>query len=82
MKYLSKITIVIPSYNRPKYLIRQLHFWKAYNAQVIILDGSEQSWDINNDESIPNNIQYHHLPVSIEKRLSFIKTLIQTPYSV
>lgn len=82
MEELIKITIVIPSYNRHKFLYRQIDYWKDYNATVIILDGSKSPLHLGQKERIPSNIQYHHLPISIEERLKFSSSLINTSFAV
>ena len=38
---LHKLTIVIISYNRHKYLKRTISYWQNYNAKVVVLDGSD-----------------------------------------
>ena len=40
MSLLNKLTIIIPTYNRPHYIIRNILFWKDYDVNLIILDGS------------------------------------------
>lgn len=37
---LQKLTIVIFSYNRHKYLKRTINYWSNYNVKLVILDGS------------------------------------------
>ena len=39
--FLQKLTILIPSYNRSKYLKRTIKYWSNYNVNLIILDGSD-----------------------------------------
>ena len=39
---LEKLTIVILTYNRHKYLKRTIHYWSNYNVNLVILDGSEK----------------------------------------
>ncbi|MDA8692806.1 TIGR00180 family glycosyltransferase [Saprospiraceae bacterium] len=77
MSSLSDVTIVIPSFNRPKYLRRANFFWSKYDVRVIILDGSL-------DEMINvkwgNNVEYIHKPISFFKRLRFASTLVDTKY--
>ena len=78
---LKKLTIVIPSFNRQKYLLRQIKYWEDKNAKVIILDGSKSSLETSR-KNIPSNINYIHSPISIESRLKIVESLIETPYSV
>ena len=40
---LSELTIVIPTFNRPSYLIRQIIYLSNCSANLIIADGSENN---------------------------------------
>ena len=51
-----KLTVVIPTYNRPKYLRRSLHYWGRTDFMVIVADGSEKQFD----GEIPSNVSYFH----------------------
>ena len=42
---LSKITIVIPSYERQKYLIKKIKYWSNFEVDVHIVDGSDKPLD-------------------------------------
>ncbi|MBU78990.1 MAG: hypothetical protein CMD29_02555 [Flavobacteriales bacterium] len=78
---LKKLTIVIPSYNRQNYILRQIKFWKNKLVKVIILDGSLNPLDIFKNE-IPPNIYYIHDNSTIENRLKIAESMIKTSYSV
>jgi len=80
-KILKKLTIVIPSFNRQSYILRQIKFWKNELAKVIILDGSLNPIDISKNE-IPPNIYYIHNNSTIENRLKIAESMIETSYSV
>ena len=66
---LSQISLIIPSYNRQNFLLRTIRYWSGSQIQVYILDGSPNP--IPPDKLIPfeKNINYLHMPVSLEKRL-------------
>ena len=74
------LTIIIPSFNRPKSLKLQVRYWENTDATVIILDGSKAPLSFNN--SLPNNISYYHLPISLSARLAYSQSLIKTKFVV
>ncbi|RTY34143.1 TIGR00180 family glycosyltransferase [Chlorobium phaeovibrioides] len=77
---LSKLTIVIPSFERQEYLLRQVNYWANKNVKVIILDGSKNKWSHIGFANV--NIEYFHIPESIENRFLFASTRIYTEYAV
>ena len=56
--FLNKLTIVILTYNRHKYLIRSINYWSNYNIKLLILDGS--SVELNDSCLQSKNIKYVH----------------------
>ena len=80
---LKKLTIVIPSFNRQLYILRQISFWSKYkNIKIIILDGSKKTLKKDLLKNINKNILYYHLPISLEKRFEFVINKLSTDYSV
>ena len=77
---MKNLTIIIPSFNRPKDLKRQIPFWGSTDASVIILDGSDNPLLL--DETLPENISYHHLPISLNERIAYSHSLIKTKFVV
>jgi glycosyltransferase domain-containing protein len=71
------LTIVIPTYERPKYLERSINFWKNYDFKILYLDGSINA---QNDLDLPNNIRYIHSNTSILQRLIMSTKEVKTPY--
>ena len=71
------LTIVIPTYERPKYLKRSINFWKKYDFNVMYLDGSINDQD---NLDLPNNIRYIHSNTSFLQRLIMSTKEIKTPY--
>ncbi len=60
---LSKLTIIIPTYNRPLELERSIEYWRDTPISVHILDGSENPWfPVGVLQNAPT-ITYHHMPV-------------------
>ena len=82
MENLNDLTIVIPTYERQQFLVRQIELWKDTNSKIVILDGSSVSWLKSYKDQLPANFEYYHNPDTIEKRLYFIKGRITTRYSV
>jgi len=79
---LNDLTIVIPTYNRHGYALRQAHFWTNYNVHVEIFDGSPNSISKSEIKSLPQNVRYWHSPVSIEERFKMASKMIRTKYSI
>jgi glycosyltransferase domain-containing protein len=79
---LSDLTIIIPSYNRHDYVIRNMSFWSSTNATVHVLDGSDNKLEKHISYNFSPNIHYHHYPVSFAERISKASALINTKYAV
>ena len=82
MNNLNELTIIIPTYNRQNYVIRNINFWSNKEPQVIILDGSLNPIQEDVIINFGENINYIHLPLSFSERLGFVSDLITTKYSV
>ena len=82
MGVLTKLTIIIPTYNRRSYIIRNMKFWSGLEPTVIILDGSEIKIQEDLISSLEKNIKYYHLPISLHARLKKGIELIQTEFVV
>jgi glycosyltransferase domain-containing protein len=82
MKSLSNLTIIIPTYNRAKYIIRNILFWKDYDVYLIILDGSDEPLPDEILNNLSKNINYNHLPISFHERMLKSIDLIKTKYSL
>lgn len=76
------ITIIIPTYERSRYLKRALSYWLAYPVNIIVVDGSESpSIDISLFKNY-RYLTYCHMPVSIEKRLAYAATILTGSYAI
>jgi len=77
---LQKLTIVIFSYNRHKYLKRTINYWSNYNVKLVILDGS------NNKLVDPclnsEKIKYIYDPKSLYARLLRSGDYIDTEFMI
>jgi glycosyltransferase domain-containing protein len=81
---LGSLTVIIPSYCRQPFLLRQIVYWSHSGVKVIILDGSPEP--LSNKvtcvlETIPN-IRYVNCPLGLVERLAVVGDLIDTPYAV
>lgn len=57
---LSDLTLVMCTYNRPKYAIRAIKFWAKQNVNLIVLDGSSGPLDKEFTDSLPKFVRYIH----------------------
>jgi glycosyltransferase domain-containing protein len=81
---LSMLTIVIPSYCRQDFIIRQCANWHGSGASVVIMDGSPKPLANTLQQAITGlgDITYVHSATVIVDRLKHAATLIKTPYAV
>jgi glycosyltransferase domain-containing protein len=77
----SKITIIIISYNRPKYLKRSVDYYIINGFNVIVLDGSKKSQKLDLHHK-SNKLQYKHLTKSYHERFIYAAKLLKTKYSI
>ena len=77
---LQKLTIVIFTYNRPKYLIQAINYWPRYNVKLLILDGS----NIRLEKSYLNskNIKYIFNQSGFYERLYSSINYIDTEFMI
>lgn len=76
---LDKITIIIPTFCRPRYVLRQFEYWKNSDAAVVILDGSPEPLDVSSVCTNPK-IRYVHSGAHFQERLATVRKYINTPY--
>ncbi|MGP8281876.1 MAG: TIGR00180 family glycosyltransferase [Desulfomonilaceae bacterium] len=81
---LSKLTIVIPSYDRQPFLLRQAVYWGYSKATMIIVDGSLKPINQSTKRIIDDlpNVKYLYMADSIAKRLRLAFQFVETPYSI
>ncbi len=81
---LSMLTVVIPSYERQDFLLRQCVYWHGSGAKVLIIDGSPKplSARIQLMLSACDDIVYKHSQANLMDRLNQASKLIQTRYTV
>ena len=81
---LKKLTVIIPTYGRQSYLLRQVLYWADSSVTLIIVDGSEFPCTQLEQLKISGGLsfQYIHCPKSFPHRLSLAGTMIRTPFAV
>lgn len=80
MGSLADLTLVIPAYNRPAYLERQIDFWSQTDVKLCILDGSRESAPQVLIDRMGPNVYYRHLPIGFNERLVMACDSVQTKY--
>jgi glycosyltransferase domain-containing protein len=81
---LSKLSIVIPSYERHTFLLRQCMYLYGSGATIFLIDGSTKplNEEIQKFLNQLENVNYIHMPGSVVSRLRFVSNLINTQYTV
>ena len=80
MPVLNDLTLVIPTYNRERFIKRSISYWKDYDVNVLIVDGSKSGITGCFDYASYENIHYHHRPISFFARLKYASELVETKY--
>ena len=80
MASLTDLTLVIPVYNRPGYLERQIDFWSQTDIKLCILDGSQESAPQGLIDRMGPNVHYLHLQIGFNERLVIACDLVETKY--
>lgn len=81
MSLLTKLTLVIPTYNRQGYVLRHMRYWSGSSVTVHVLDGGAQPIPAEEMAELAANVNYHHLPISIWDRFGKAVDLVQTEYA-
>lgn len=82
MNILSKLTIVIITYNRQNFIERQLEYWKDIPISLMIIDGSNTPL---NNECLKNsypNLTYIHSFTSFSERIGIASKLKKKEYTI
>ena len=77
---LADLTLVIPAYNRPAYLARQIDYWAGSGVQLCILDGSKNSPDPQLVARIGPDVHYEYMPIGFNERLVHASKIVKTKY--
>ena len=68
---LKDLTILIPTYKRNQYLLKNLSFWEDYSTNIIILDGGKKPINKNKFYNLKNNIKYFFIKKVVSKKTIF-----------
>lgn len=79
---LEELTIIIPTYGRPTYVLRNMKFWSDKGPRIIVLDGSEEPLSKQNLRGLGTNIEYFHHFVSFNKRMEIASSMVNTPFAM
>ena len=80
MSNFNKLTLVVLTFERPKYLIRLLEYYINIDLNVIILDGSKFSNTHLVEGYLNNKITYYHEPIGYLDRIKLAVKLVKTDY--
>jgi len=78
---LSKLTLVMPTYKRQSYALRNMRYWSGRVATVHVMDGSPSAISASELVGLAGNIHYHYLPISLFRRIEHSLGLIETEYA-
>jgi glycosyltransferase domain-containing protein len=81
---LKDLTVIVPSYSRPEFILRQILYWRGSGATLIIIDGSESPLEDKFQYEINkfNDVAYINSTLPLNLRLTFAGELIKSKYSV
>ena len=79
---LDQLSVVVPTYRRPVYALRNMRLLDQTGARVYVLDGSPDPIHSDQLAELSSRITYLHLPVTYEERYAHAAELIETPYCV
>ena len=79
---LDDLTIIIPTYERQNYLLRQILYLVKWNVEVIIVDGSSRQINKRTQQIINQNnkIKYYYLKKSYTERVHQASKEIKTDF--
>ncbi len=80
-RLLYKLTIVILTFNRPQYILRNMKYWSGKGPIVHVLDGSVEAIFPKDLANMESNICYHHMPVSYNERFIYAQNLSKSEYT-
>jgi len=77
---LADLTLVIPAYNRPAYLARQIDYWAGSGVQLCILDGSKNPPPPDLVARMGADVHYEYMPIGFNERLVHASNIVKTKY--
>ena len=78
---LNQLTLIMPTFNRHKYALRNIGFWRTTGVRLIVLDGSASPLCSDVIGKLGDAVFYHHLPCSITERVALARSMLDTKYA-
>lgn len=79
---LSRLDIVVPTYERQEYALRLMRYWSGTGARVFVLDGSKNAIATHSLVDLGDDIVYLHRPVSYQERLLEATRLVSREFQM
>lgn len=79
---LSRVTVVIPTFERGEFVKRQCQYWADRGPQILILDGSKIPMTSDFVTTLAKNIRYVHSPTSFRHRRFMATELLATEFAI
>lgn len=79
---LGELSIVVPTFGRHEFALRQMKFWSKHEAKLFVLDGSTEPIPTSDLAGLGPNITYLHMPITLEERLVHGAGLVETKYAM
>lgn len=79
---LRDVSVIMPTFKRPVYALRNMRLLDQTGARVHVLDGSPTPIDPAKLADLSPRINYLHRPVSYEERMALSLQLVDTPFCV
>ncbi len=80
MEKMERLTLVMPTYNRQPYALRNMQYWSGKGVTVRVLDGSDHPISSSLLSGLGSNIIYKHEQYSFVQRLNKVLPEIDTEY--
>ena len=78
---LSRLTLVVPTYERQDFALRLMNYWADKGPHLIVLDGSAKPIEPAKLDIFGSHIQYLHRPVGMYQRLSEALESVKTEFA-
>lgn len=78
---LGNLTLVVPTYERPAFALRNLRYWSGRGPKLLMVDGSLLALPKDALDGLSDNILYLHSPTVGADRLKRAADLIDTKYA-
>lgn len=79
---LSRLTLVVPTFNRQKFALRLMKYWDERGPIIIVLDGTAVPISSDLLSEFGPRVRYFHHPAGIYTRLSGCLELIETDFVI